>query len=168
MGAISVIICFIIALASLALSLAIVPHQVMPWTGLFLMYEWTFTIFFLLFKCYLHLIYQWGRAQSASYAFRPEPSDYDSRKGHQRQLSSCDAATWCYMLGMAFLAVAAPSLPCLFGITALFMRLGLMVVGGLILASFMTYASEHLATRSFLRGLEDRDTVRTRSFCFFC
>lgn len=168
LGAISVIICFIIALASLALSLEIVPHQVMPWTGLFLMYEWTFTIFFLLFKCYLHLIYQWGRAQSASYAFRPEPSDYDSRKGHQRQLSSCDAATWCYMLGMAFLAVAAPSLPCLFGITALFMRLGLMVVGGLILASFMTYASEHLATRSFLRGLEDRDTVRTRSFCFFC
>lgn len=145
-------------MASIGLSLAIVPRQVMPWTGLFLMYEWTFTIFFLLFKCYLHLIYQWGRAQSASYAFRPEPSDYDSRKGffslcayfifsniadffyiifilyisfnwcsslnlgHQRQVSSCDAATWCYMLGMAFLAVAAPSLPCLFGITALFMR----------------------------------------------
>ncbi|XP_061996697.1 inositol phosphorylceramide glucuronosyltransferase 1-like [Rosa rugosa] len=45
------------------------------------------------------------------------------------------------------------------------LRLGLMVVGGLILASFMTYASEHLATRSFLRFLEDRDATRSRSFC---
>lgn len=39
-----------------------------------------------------------------------------------RQASYCDLATWYYGLGMAFLAVAAPSLPCLFGITALFMR----------------------------------------------
>lgn len=39
-----------------------------------------------------------------------------------RQALSCDLATWYYGLGMAFLAVATPSLPCLFGITALFMR----------------------------------------------
>lgn len=49
-----------------------------------------------------------------------------------------------------------------------FNRLGLMVVGGLALASFMTYASEHLATRSFLRGFEDRDGSRSRSFCLLC
>lgn len=42
--------------------------------------------------------------------------------GHQRQTSSCDVASWFYGLGMAFLAVAVPSLPCLFGITALFAR----------------------------------------------
>ncbi|XVE90041.1 hypothetical protein DITRI_Ditri20bG0044700 [Diplodiscus trichospermus] len=56
--------------------------------------------------------------------------------------------SWYYGLEMAILAIAAPSLPCIFGITALFLsRLGLMVVGGLVLASFMTYASEHLAIR---------------------
>lgn len=42
--------------------------------------------------------------------------------GHQRQALSSDFATWYYGLGMAFLAVAASSLPCLFGITALFLR----------------------------------------------
>lgn len=42
--------------------------------------------------------------------------------GHQRQVSSCDVDTWYYGLGMALLAIAAPSLPCLFGITALFAR----------------------------------------------
>ncbi|MFS7917792.1 putative glucuronosyltransferase [Helianthus anomalus] len=50
--------------------------------------------------------------------------------------------------GMAFLAVAAPLTPGIFGITALILRrLSLMVAGGLVLASFMTYASEHLAIR---------------------
>lgn len=44
-----------------------------------------------------------------------------------------------------------------------------MVVGGLILASFMTYAAEHLAIRSFLRGLENKDGARgSRSVCLFC
>ena len=47
-------------------------------------------------------------------------------------------------------------------------RLALMVAGGLVLASFMTYASEHLAIRAFLRGLEDRDAGRSRSTCSFC
>lgn len=47
-------------------------------------------------------------------------------------------------------------------------RLGLMFMGGLVLASFMTYASEHLAIRSFLKGFEDRDTTRVRSICFLC
>uniref|UniRef100_A0A5B7B0J2 Putative inositol phosphorylceramide glucuronosyltransferase 1 n=1 Tax=Davidia involucrata TaxID=16924 RepID=A0A5B7B0J2_DAVIN len=149
---------------------AIVPRQVMPWTGLLLIYEWTFTIFFLLFGSYLHFIYQWGKmtANQAGSFSRPEAFDYDSGRGHQRRVSSCDVATWYYGLGMAFLAVAAPSLPCVFGITALFMRLGLIVVGGVVLASFMTYAAEHIAIRSFLRGLEDWGRPRTRSICFFC
>ncbi|KAJ4955417.1 hypothetical protein NE237_012200 [Protea cynaroides] len=165
----SVFVCFISALVSLALAFAIVPRQVMPWTGLLLMYEWTFTIFIILFGGYLQLIYQWGKmtaAQAGFYPAHPESSDYDSGKGHQRQTSTCDVATWHYGLGMAFLAIAAPSLPCLLGITALFVRLGLMVVGGLILASFMTYASERLATRAFLRGIEDRDMPRPRNSCF--
>ncbi|KAK9292970.1 hypothetical protein L1049_020952 [Liquidambar formosana] len=171
LGGASVFFCFMAAVVSLALALAIVPRQVMPWTGLLLMYEWTFTFFILLFGGYLHLIYQWGKmtaTQAGSFSSRLESSDYDSGKGHQRQASSCDVATWYYGLGMVFLAVAAPSLPCVFGVTALFLRLGLMVVGGIVLASFMTYASEHLAIRSFLRGLEDRDTTRTRNICFIC
>ncbi|KAJ0784299.1 putative glucuronosyltransferase [Helianthus annuus] len=85
---------------------------------------------------------------------------------HQRV--SCDIAPWYYGLGMAFLAVAAPLTPGIFGITALILRLSLMVAGGLVLASFMTYASEHLAIRSFMRGLEDRDTSRTQNTCVLC
>ncbi|XP_024025163.1 inositol phosphorylceramide glucuronosyltransferase 1 [Morus notabilis] len=171
LGGVSVFFCFTVALVALALGLAIVPRQVMPWTGLLLMYEWTFTIFSLLFGGYLHLIYQWGKAtvvQSGSLPSHSESLDYDSGKGHQRLASSCDIAAWYYGLGMAFLAIVAPSVPCFLGITALFGRLALIVAGGLILASFMTYASEHLAIRSFLRGLEDRDTARSRKVCFFC
>ncbi|KAJ4968728.1 hypothetical protein NE237_015429 [Protea cynaroides] len=166
---VSVFICFIFAVVSLALALVVVPRQVMPWTGLLLLYEWTFTIFFVLFGGYLHLIYQWGKmmaAQAGTYPAHPASSDYDSGKGHQRQASTCDFSTWYYGLGMALLAVAAPSLPCLLGITALFVRLGLMVVGGIVLASFMTYASERLAIRAFLKGLEDRGMPRTRNSCF--
>ncbi|KAK2970402.1 hypothetical protein RJ640_016256 [Escallonia rubra] len=168
-GGISVCVCFMAALVSLVLAIAIVPRQVTPWTGLLLMYEWTFTIFFLLFGGYLHLMYRWGRMVSsqASLSSRAGSLDYDSAKGHQKHVS-CDVATLYYGSGMAFLAVATPAIPCLFGITALFLRLGLIVAGGLVLASFMTYASEHLAIRSFMRGLEDRDTPRTRSICFLC
>ncbi|XVF30978.1 hypothetical protein REPUB_Repub16aG0105800 [Reevesia pubescens] len=171
LGGISVFVCFMAAVVSLGIAMSIVPRQVLPWTGLLLMYEWTFTIFFLLFGAFLHFIYQWGRrtaTQSGSFPSRTDSFDSDSRKGHQRQASSCDIVTWYYGLGMAFLAIATPSLPCIFGITALFSRLGLMVVGGLILASFMTYASEHLAIRSFSKGLEDPDTTRSRSACFLC
>ncbi|TYH92716.1 hypothetical protein ES332_A13G202100v1 [Gossypium tomentosum] len=167
LGAISVFVCFMAALVSLGISISIVPRQVMPWTGLLLMYEWTFSIFFLSFGAFLHLIYLWGKREPGPVSSRMDPIDSHSRKGY-RQASSCDIVTWYYGLGMAFLAIAAPSLPCIFGITALFMRLGLMVVGGLILAAFMTYASEHLAIRSFLKGLEDRNTTRSRSACFLC
>ncbi|KAG4914037.1 hypothetical protein JHK86_054470 [Glycine max] len=116
------------------------------------------------------IAFDWGKivgSRVASSLSQPG-SDYDSEKRHQRQISSCDVATWYYGLGMALLAIAAPSLPCLFGITALFLRLGLMVVGGIILASFMTYASEHLAIRSFLKGFDERENARNSGSCFLC
>ncbi|KAL9320398.1 hypothetical protein ACSQ67_012237 [Phaseolus vulgaris] len=171
LGGLSVCVCFMVAVVSLGLSLLIVPRQVMPWTGLLLMYEWTYTIFFILFGGYLRLIYQWGKivgSRVASSLSDPGSSNHDSEKRHQRPVSSCDITTWYYGLGMALLAIAAPSLPCLFGITALFVRLGLMVVGGIILASFMTYASEHLAIRSFLKGFDERDIARSSNSCFLC
>ncbi|TYG46879.1 hypothetical protein ES288_D11G292600v1 [Gossypium darwinii] len=131
--------------------------------------EWTLTIFFLLFGAFLHLIYQRGRrivTQLTPVSADTDLFNSDPKKDHL-QASSCDIVSWYYGLGMAFLVIVAPSLPCIFGITALFLRLGLMVVGGIILASFMTYASEHLAIRSFLKGCEDRDTTQSRE-CFLC
>lgn len=84
LGGLSVFTCFAAAVVSLALALAVVPRQVMPWTGLILMYEWTFTLFFLLFGSYLHLIYKWGimkANQVGSFASRPGSCDYDLQKG---------------------------------------------------------------------------------------
>ncbi|KAG9160855.1 hypothetical protein Leryth_008668 [Lithospermum erythrorhizon] len=166
LGGVSICICFMAALVSLAMSILIIPRQIMPWTGMLLMYEWAFTLFFLLFGSYLHLVYQWGK--HVAHHVGPESVDYESGKGHSRQLSSFDVAAWHYWLGMAVLAVAAPALPCVLGITALFSRLGLMVMGGIVLASFMTYAAEHLAITSFTGGFEDRDPQRTRSLCALC
>ncbi|GMG99582.1 hypothetical protein Nepgr_001422 [Nepenthes gracilis] len=171
LGGMSVAVCFMAAMIALGLALLIVPHQVMPWTGMLLLYEWTFTIYFVLFGGYLHMIYQWGRRRATQPGFTPtvpESLDYDSGKGHQRQLSSCDTATCYYVLGMAFLAIAATSLPFLLGVTALFVRLGLMVAGSMVLVAFMAYASEHLAIGSFLRGLEHRETAQTRRMCLPC
>ncbi|ONK54860.1 uncharacterized protein A4U43_UnF10400 [Asparagus officinalis] len=172
LGAVSISFCFLAAILSLALAFIVVPRQVMPWTGLLLMYEWTFTTFFIMFGCYLHFVHLWGKAtasQAGSSLPRVDSADLESGKGHQRQSSSCDVSIWFYGSGMAILAVLALSLPILLGITALFARLGLMVGGGIVLASFMTYAAEHLAIRAFLRGLEDRDVPsRNRSFCFLC
>ncbi|KAF9605645.1 hypothetical protein IFM89_017988 [Coptis chinensis] len=171
LGGTSVMVCFTAALVSLAFAVAIVPRQVMPWTGLFLVYEWTFLLFLMTFGGYLRLLYRWGKAtttQAESYLTHVESFEYDSGKGHQRQVSACDFALWYYGLGMAFLAVAATLLPCIFGITALLLRVALMVGGGIVLACFMTHASEHLAIRAFLRGREDRDTPRTRTICLIC
>lgn len=84
LGGLSIFVCFVATMVSLILALLIVPRQVMPWTGLFLMYEWTFTTFFLLFGGYLRLIYQWGRMkanQVGSISSHNEFSDKDSPKG---------------------------------------------------------------------------------------
>ncbi|KAL6552597.1 Inositol phosphorylceramide glucuronosyltransferase 1 [Orobanche hederae] len=123
-GALSAVVCFMVTIVSLALAFSIVPHQVMPWTGLFLVYEWAFTFFFLSFGSYLYVIRQWGKHvshhQSASFS-STETLEYGSGKGHLRQMSSCDVAAFYYGLGMASLALAVPLVPCLFGITALFL-----------------------------------------------
>ncbi|KAK4353389.1 hypothetical protein RND71_028907 [Anisodus tanguticus] len=111
LGGISICVCFAAALVSLGLSLVIIPRQVMPWTGLLLMYEWTFTLFFLQFGSYLHLVYQWGKAvanRAGQFRADPESLDHESGKGHQRQQSCCDVAACYYGLGMAFLAILTP------------------------------------------------------------
>ncbi|XP_074311401.1 inositol phosphorylceramide glucuronosyltransferase 1 [Silene latifolia] len=170
LGGMSIAICLLAFVMSLILGLLIVPRQVLPWTGLLLMYEWTFTIFFLLFGGYLRLIYRWGNIKSCQaglYSSDPESLDNYTGKGHQRLASSHDAAMLHYGFELVLLAIAVPALPFLLGISALFVRLGLMVVGGIVLAAFMAYASEQLGIKSFLRGLEDRD-ARTSSTCFFC
>lgn len=72
------------AVVALGLGLTVVPRQVMPWTGLLLMYEWTFTIFFLLFGGYLRLIYQWGKTKpglAGTISPHSESFAYDSGKG---------------------------------------------------------------------------------------
>ncbi|XP_010558734.1 PREDICTED: inositol phosphorylceramide glucuronosyltransferase 1 [Tarenaya hassleriana] len=171
LGAVSVVVCFVAVLTSIGFSFAIVPRQIMPLTGLVLLYEWTFTLFFLLFGGFLLLVHQYGKriaTQTGSLSSQTESSLDDSGKGHQRAGQSCDVTTWYYGLGMVFLAIAAVSLPYILGISALFLRLGLMVAGAMVLASFMTYGSEHLAIRWFMKGLEDRDTTRTRAICFIC
>ncbi|KAL2942626.1 Inositol phosphorylceramide glucuronosyltransferase 1 [Bienertia sinuspersici] len=166
LGGMSIFVCLLAFVISLGLAFLIVPRQVLPWTGLLLMYEWTFTIFFLLFGGYLRLVCQWGKAntiQAGLYSSDPESLDCDSGKGHQRLVSSYDTAVLYYGLGVAFLAILTLSLPFLVGITALFVRLGLMVVGGIVLAVFMAYASEHLGIQSFMKGLEDREMSWTRN-----
>ncbi|XP_072988806.1 inositol phosphorylceramide glucuronosyltransferase 1 [Typha latifolia] len=169
LGAISILFCFISAAISLALAYIIIPEQVLPWTGLLLMYEWTFATFFITFECYINFVYQWGKATASQVRYdSTDSSEYGARKGHQHSTPSCEIVTWFYWLGMSFLAVTPLLLPSLLGVTALFARLGLMVVGGLILASFMTYASEHLAIRAFVKGQNDRHLPRTRSKCFLC
>ncbi|RYQ91037.1 hypothetical protein Ahy_B09g096909 isoform B [Arachis hypogaea] len=45
LGGVSVCVCFMATVVSLGLAFLLVPRQVTPWTGLLLMYEWTFTIF---------------------------------------------------------------------------------------------------------------------------
>ncbi|MBA0754708.1 hypothetical protein Gogos_021663 [Gossypium gossypioides] len=138
LGGISVFVCFMAVVVSLGISIAIVPRQ---------------------------------RGRRIVTQLTPVSADTDlfnsDSKIDHRQAFSCDIVSWYYGLGMAFLAIVAPSLPCIFGITALFLRLGLMVVEGIILASFVTYASEHLAIRSFLKGCEDLDTTQSRE-CFLC
>ncbi|KAH9605474.1 hypothetical protein KSS87_006089 [Heliosperma pusillum] len=148
LGGMSIAVCLLAFVMSLLLGILIVPRQVLPWTGFLLMYEWTFTIFFLLFGGYLRLIYRWGNIRSCQaglYSSDPESLDNYTGKGHQWLASSHDAAMLHYGFELVLLAIAVPALPFLLGISALFVRLGLMVVGGIVLAAFMAYASEQLA-----------------------
>jgi hypothetical protein len=99
LGGISVCVCLTAAVVSLGLALLIVPRQVMPWTGLLLMYEWTFTAFIILFGGYLHLIYRWGKyvASRAASSSLPESLDYDSGK---RMLSRVKLILWFFFLSI--------------------------------------------------------------------
>ncbi|XP_062226169.1 inositol phosphorylceramide glucuronosyltransferase 1-like isoform X1 [Phragmites australis] len=168
-GAISVLVCFISAGFSLAFAFAIIPRQVMPWTGLLLMFEWTFVAFFLIFGSYLRFVYRWGSISANHAGFsNSDSSENHMVSGHQRNMSDCDMDATFYWIGMAAIATVTVLLPTILGITALFTKLGLMVAGGVVLASFMTYASEHLAISAFHKGQKNRNTSRTRSFCFLC
>lgn len=84
LGGMSVLVCLLSVVTALAISFLMIPQQVTPWTGLVLMYEWTFTIFFLLFGSYLHLITRWGKIvanRTASISSPPGSFEYDSGKG---------------------------------------------------------------------------------------
>lgn len=82
LGGISIFVCFLSAVISLALAFAIVPRQVMPWTGLLLMYEWIFTIFILLFGSYLHFIFKWGKSMATQAGSFSDSESFDySAKG---------------------------------------------------------------------------------------
>ncbi|XP_042469763.1 inositol phosphorylceramide glucuronosyltransferase 1-like [Zingiber officinale] len=166
LGPISVVVCFMATAFSLGFAFILIPHQVTPWTGLLLMYEWTCMTFLVTFGGYLNFMYQWGKRTSdhSNYG-RNDSSDHDSDKGFQRNVSRCDIVTWFYWLGMTSLAIVVPSLPYLFGITALFARLGLMVGGGLVFSAFLAFASEHLAIRAFIKGCEDFNQRLSRNIC---
>jgi hypothetical protein len=167
LGVLSIFVSFLSVAVSVGVAAFLVPRQVMPWTGIMLAYEWSFFLFMIIFGKYLDVVNAWGKASaSGTYAGgSSDSSEYDSGKGHQRHTSSCDAATFYSGVGMAVLAILIPSLPFIFGVTALFLRLALMIGGGLVLVSFMTYASEHLAIRSFLKGREDRNLLNSTYLC---
>ncbi|KAH9323004.1 hypothetical protein KI387_017643 [Taxus chinensis] len=123
LGVLSIFICFLSVAISVGSAAFLVPRQVMPWTGLSLLYEWSFFLFMVIFSKYLDVVNAWGRASASStFAGVSDSSQYDSGKGHQRHTSTCDVATLYYGLGMAMLAILAPSLPFFFGVTALFLR----------------------------------------------
>lgn len=154
LGSISIIVCFGTCILSLGLGLLIVPRQVMPWTGLLLLYEWTFSLFFVMFGSYLYIICELGKESCSSGVAFSVRSDYSDRlkgmhvsyltlsamdlllflpfglfpinlscdSGNLPQPSSFDKSAAFYWIGMALLAIVVPSLPCLFGISALFLR----------------------------------------------
>lgn len=112
LGVMSIIVCFLSLAVSIGFAAILVPRQVMPWTGLSILYEWSFFIFMVIFGKYLDIVNAWGRTSSSStFGGGSDSSQYDSGKGHQRHTSTCDAATFYYGLGMVVLAILAPSLP---------------------------------------------------------
>lgn len=168
-GAIAVLICFMSAGFSLAFAFTIIPRQIRPWTGLLLMFEWTFVAFFLLFGSYLRFVYRWGSISATHVGYsNSDSSENRVATGHQRNISDFDMEATFYWTGMAVIAVVTVFSPTILGITALFAKLGLMVAGGVLLASFMTYASVHLAISAFHKGQKDRNGSRTRRICFWC
>eukprot|EP00249_Psilotum_nudum_P016008 c25608_g1_i1 orf=314-2041(-) len=165
-GSLSVLACFCATGVAVSTGFILIPRQVMPWTGMLLLYEWTFFLFAVMYRKYLDAMYSLGRRLAAA-AF-PDVSgsniQYDSTKGNLKQPSRWDAETFFYGMGMACLAILAPCLPFIFGVTILFLRLGMMVGGAMVLVAFMTYASEHLAVRWFFWGCDSWIQSRDVSF----
>lgn len=82
LGPVSVVVCFVAVLTSIGVSFMVVPRQITPWTGLILMYEWTFTIFFLSYGGFLLVIYQYGKKIAVQTSSQTtESSMDDSGKG---------------------------------------------------------------------------------------
>lgn len=141
---------------SLGLAFMLIPLQVTPGIGLLLMYELTFSSFFLLFNGYLRLVHRWGGAVG-NQAGHDDPSG----KGHQRYILNSDAIAILYWIMMALLAIFAPLLPILLGVSAIFAKLGMMVAGGVVLAIFTDHAAVYLAKLAFIKGKKNRDLVKS-------
>ncbi|KAH6555007.1 hypothetical protein KP509_07G088900 [Ceratopteris richardii] len=159
LGTFAIMSCFLCAGISFGAAMFLIPRQVMPSTGLFLLYEWTFFLFALLKKWYLEYMLVWGKSLGSSISGNMMLY-YDSGKGHSKHLSIWDSQTMTYFAIMACLAVLVPCLPYFFGVTALFSRLGMVIGGTMLLVIVMTYVSEHLAVHWFLCGRESGSPAR--------
>ncbi|MCO5561676.1 hypothetical protein L7F22_015297 [Adiantum nelumboides] len=159
LGSLSIGACFLCAGVSFGVAMFLIPRQVMPSTGLFLVYEWAFFLFALLYGWFLEAMSMWGRSLGSSIT-GTVALHYDSGKGNTKYSSSFDSHTVLYCVGMACLAVLVPCLPFFFGVTALFSRLGMVIGGAMVLVIGMTHMSEHLAVSWFLRGRESGSQAR--------
>jgi len=160
LGIVSIAACFGAVFVSLALAVFLIPRQVLPWTGLVLMYEWSIFTFMLLFGKFLNVVYSYGRTVATlSLSVAEELSQYSAAKGHSRNSVSWDTETCTYGIAMAVFALLIPALPFVFGVTAIFARAGLMIAGGFVLVTVVTYASERLAIHWFLRGHDELDPI---------
>eukprot|EP00850_Spirogloea_muscicola_P003223 SM000013S26392 [mRNA] locus=s13:183972:187291:- [translate_table: standard] len=153
--------CFVYTLGAWATAMSLIPRQVMPWTGVLLMYEWTFLLFLLAYGRTLALFHAWGRAAAGAAALelpeeRPGPSKVHSK------VPDWESETAACALGMMVLALLVPATPFVLHVTALFARLGVMVGGGMLFVSTMTLAARHTALRWFQLGYDSRSQSRSQ------
>lgn len=163
LGPLSAAVAFGVALVSFGVAMALVPKQVGPWTGLLLVFEWTFFLFGALFGRYLVGLRAWGRA-SAVLSGAPSEGAQEggakltrnlSLKGSGRAAFAWDADTVFYFTTLGLLAAAVPALPYAVGVTSLFGRMGLIVAGGMVFSSYLTIAAEDLGRRWFVLGCDE-------------
>jgi hypothetical protein len=156
LGISAIAACFFSLFVALGLSALLIPKQVMPWTGILLVYEWTCFTFLLMFWKYLDYVHSWGRITATkSLTVAEEISLYSADKLHSKNAVSWDPETCTYGIVTALVALLIPALPRIFGTTAIFGRAGLMVSGGFLLAVVATYSAERLAIHWFLKGHDD-------------
>lgn len=156
LGISAIAACFFSLFVALGLAALLIPKQVMPWTGLLLVYEWTCFTFLLMFWKYLDYVYSWGRITATkSLTVAEEISLYSADKLHSKNAVSWDPETCTYGIVTALVALLIPALPRIVGTTAIFGRAALMVSGGFLLAVVATYSAERLAIHWFLKGHDD-------------